>query len=198
MSTEPVSIDYDGPGSRRIAAVLDDDRRKAALAVLVGAPRPVPEDALALAVAVRIADDEPAEVDEGARRAIRLALHHGDLPRLDDVGLVDRDVGERVVDVTDGGRELARQVLDLDGGTRPTRTTPSTGGGRERLPILVALSGLDAPVGLRSLVDALIDEHETWTDPETAATRLHHVDLPRLADAGLLSYDAADKRVELR
>lgn len=195
MSTESVSSDYDGPISQRIAGLLGDDRCRTALRVLATAPRPVPEGALALAVAVQTADEEPADVDDQARRMVHITLHHRDLPKLEGCGLVDRDVGERSVDVTDDGRELIRQVLgDGDDALPPI----STGAGGERLPILVALSTLDAPAGLRSVADALVDGHEGWEDPESVATRLHHVDLPSLADAGLLSYDAEKGLVEFR
>lgn len=194
MSTGSVSVDYDARDSLRIATLLDDDRRLATLTVLVSAPKPVPEDALALAVAVRTADAAPTEVDDETLRSVRLAHHHSDLPRLEDAGIVERDVGERAVTLTDPGRELAREVLDAAG---EARATSSTGDEQARLGIIVALSANDAPVGLRSLAEALIEAHESWDDLETAAIRLHHVCLPCLDDAGVLSYDPIDKRVEL-
>lgn len=204
MSTEPISADYDGPVGRQIAGLLEEDRRKAALAVLVAAPRPVPEAALALAVAVRTGDGEPAEVDDEARRSVRLALHHSDLPKLEDFELVERDTDARTVDVTDSGRELGHQVQGGDGGEGGVgadggaRTTVGTDGRRERLPVLATLSTLEAPVELHPLAEALVDQHEGWNDLETAAIMLHHVALPRLADAGLVSYDATAKRIQAR
>lgn len=201
MSTEPISADHDGPIERQIAGLLEDDRRKAALAVLVAAPRPVPEAALALAVAVRTGDGEPAEVDDEARRSVRLALHHSDLPKLEDHEVVERDADERIVDVTDSGRKLAHQVLGAGGDVDADGDVHSpvmTDGRRGWLPVLETLSTLDAPVELHPLAEALVDQHDAWNDCEAAATRLHHVALPRLADADLLAYDAAAKRVQAR
>ncbi|WP_129112715.1 DUF7344 domain-containing protein [Halegenticoccus tardaugens] len=84
----------------------------------------------------------------------------------------------------DGGREsLARVLAD-----------------RRRQHVVEALDSLDDDVSLGTLVDD-IRARETReadgraVDRQTVALSLHHVHLPKLADAGVLAYDLKRKRV---
>lgn len=192
MSTELSSVDVDDPVNPRIATLLENDRRRAALSILAEETGPVPESALARAVAIEMAVEESAQVDETALRSVRIALHHCDLPKLEAHGLVDHDLDERVATVTERGRDLASQVWDDD-----AQNALAINGGREWMAILVSLATLEAPVRLQTLAEALVDDHGAWENPESAATRLHHVDLPGLDDSGALSYDATEKQVQI-
>jgi hypothetical protein len=59
--------------------------------------------------------------------------------------------------------------------------------------VLDALSATDDRVGLDALTERL---RRRGHDREDLAARLHHVHLPRLADVGVIAYDAAEGRIE--
>ena len=71
---------------------------------------------------------------------------------------------------------------------------------RRRLAVDV-LSERDTPVALDDLAAAVAARETTESDPgadavNRTAISLHHVHLPRLADAGVVEYDATDRRVD--
>lgn len=79
-----------------------------------------------------------------------------------------------------------------DGATNPTADALldalADAGRRAVLDRLVATGG---PCTVEDLTEAVVaDDGVPWaTDPGVAGTALHHVHLPKLADAGLLEYD---------
>lgn len=81
----------------------------------------------------------------------------------------------------------------------PTRTEAETEPQRRRRLTLEALESLSG----RATVDELVAEllaagHDAVDgDAERIRIRLHHVDLPRLADAGRIAYDVERERVRL-
>ncbi|MFC4357677.1 hypothetical protein ACFO0N_06905 [Halobium salinum] len=60
--------------------------------------------------------------------------------------------------------------------------------------VLDALSSMDDRVHLDALAERL--RARGHDDCDDVAARLHHVHLPRLADIGVIAYDAAENRVE--
>lgn len=75
---------------------------------------------------------------------------------------------------------------------------------RQRRELLTTLASFDEPVGLRTLVRELLPGVTGTTDADAdepphhrLATMLHHCYLPRLADAGVVAYDAAERTVAL-
>lgn len=66
---------------------------------------------------------------------------------------------------------------------------------RHRERVLTVLDDRELPVSLSDLADAVL-EHAgpmsplaTQEDAESVRVRLHHVDLPKLADSGAIEYD---------
>jgi len=82
------------PFSDSPLALLNDEKRRRAVAILSGREMAVSLSELASAVASRDrgADGEPATVEE-----ISITLHHNHLPRLDDANVVDYDARTHTV-----------------------------------------------------------------------------------------------------
>jgi hypothetical protein len=68
----------------------------------------------------------------------------------------------------------------------------------DRRHVLECLSPASEPTELPALVDCVVARHGASADAERVLLRLHHVHLPRLADAGVLSYEAANGLVRGR
>lgn len=56
----------------------------------------------------------------------------------------------------------------------------------------------DDVTSLETLAEHVAAREDGSTDPEDAAVRLHHADLPKLADAGLVDYDPRTNVVRYR
>lgn len=77
-------------------------RRQTVLSVLADHESDVPVEKLARLVAAREADTDVDEVTDDDVDETRVLLHHVDLPKLGDVGLLEYDRAERVVTPTVG------------------------------------------------------------------------------------------------
>ncbi|WP_436343627.1 DUF7344 domain-containing protein [Natronorubrum sp. FCH18a] len=67
------------------------------------------------------------------------------------------------------------------------------------LRVLDCLESLSGTATVGRLADELLSlDESSVSDAETARIRLHHSDLPRLENAGHLSYDSTRKRARLR
>ncbi|WP_276261507.1 DUF7344 domain-containing protein [Haloglomus litoreum] len=64
-----------------------------------------------------------------------------------------------------------------------------------RRHVIVCLASESGPMPLEALADCVVDRHRGSVDREEVLLRLHHVHLPRLAAAGLLSYEVEDGKV---
>lgn len=76
--------------------VLDDPHCRHLLDILSERDGPVPVSTLSKHVVSRITDADPSEVDDDVQRRVQTWLHHGQLPVLDEYGVVefDADAGE--------------------------------------------------------------------------------------------------------
>lgn len=73
-------------------------------------------------------------------------------------------------------------------------------GNAERRLVVAYLEATDESVTLEELADAMAArtdgcQRESASDLDSIKLRLHHCHLPKLGDAGLLSYDCADRTV---
>lgn len=85
-----------GSSNERLEDVLDDPHCKHLLDYLRQENDPVDESTLARHVVAQITDTTPEEVADEVQRRVQTWLHHGQLPVLDEYGVVefDADAGE--------------------------------------------------------------------------------------------------------
>lgn len=173
--------------------VLNNARRRTALAIL--ADRSVPLDDSVLAEAVWADENEapPEEASDTELEDLRIDLYHCHLPKLEAAGLVswdDRIVDTHLSEVPDSRRDGA-EWIGGDG-----RLTPLD------RPVCRAIVGVLAEAG-RPMDLAELAATITYPDDRTTArdldrcVALHHLHLPRLDRAGIVRYDHAETRVRL-
>lgn len=162
-----------------------DDRTVAVLTRLRerGGPVELSELAAELVDQGRESDDRRDDGEATESERIRIRLHHADLPRLSDAGVIDYDPEGRLVSLPAAGERPSldatfellahpyrRAVLDSLDGHRTMRTAELVDAVAERLP--------DGPSDGR---------------PADARARirrgLHHTHLPKLQGAGAVRYD---------
>lgn len=197
-----VSEDLDAPSAvlspRRLARGLRHPVRRTTLAIVLGRDRPVGQEALTEALR---REHERAASGEGLDGlSVRVALTHRHLPILQDCDLV----ATRASGVVPGDHPLLSSG-DLDEATlrRADVDWQALGAvfGQPRRQVAVRVLGdADLPLSLVTLARAVAAEQAGDFAPaapivEYLQVRLHHVDLPMLADAGVVSYDADDRRV---
>lgn len=85
-----------GSTAEELEDVLDDPHCRHLLDYLRREDGPVPESTLSRHVVAQITGTTPEEVDDDVQRRVQTWLHHGQLPVLDEYGVVefDADVGE--------------------------------------------------------------------------------------------------------
>jgi hypothetical protein len=196
-----------GKGSRAdprlVAGVLADAQQRRILSLVADGAAPLTERDLAVALVAREERKPTAQVTSEERRARRLRLHHQKLPKLESAGLIVRS--------SDGVRLVPSFPVDLSEFGVPLPSPEQTDDPRwDLVAALVArpyrqyivslLAEAPGSLTLGQVTERLLDADETdLTRAEVGAkalqTRLHHVDLPKLAALDVLSYDAADKTV---
>lgn len=168
------------------------------MAVVLERGRPIALGELAGAV------DRRCEVTSGDGESPglspRAALHHRHLPILVDADLVART--DRGVAPGDH-RLLAAPGVDAATLRRTGADWEALGAiyGQPRRTVAVSvLADAAPPVPVPTLAQTVAAERVGDVDPgarlvDDLAARFHHVDLPVLADAGVLTYDAGARRV---
>lgn len=86
-----------GSSDERLEDVLDDPHCKYLLEYLRREAGPVDESTLARHVVAQITDTPPEEVADEVQRRVQIWLHHGQLPVLDEYGVVEFDADAGVV-----------------------------------------------------------------------------------------------------
>lgn len=182
-----------------VARALRHSHRREALAVVLERQTPVPVGTIAHVLATN-------RTTEGAgrsgRASIHTALHHRHLPVLGDAELIAWDRHDRTV-VPGEHRLLAHPAFDAAWLRREDERWDALAAvfGQPRRRVVVSLlARRESPVPTDDLARALAAElvGDLATDAdliESLETRLHHVDLPMLDDAGVVTYDAANTRV---
>lgn len=182
--------------------VLSDARERRVLSLLLNRSGSIVVRDIAVDLAARAADTSPSTVPNSTVRDVMIDLHHRCLPMLEAEGLIDCsptgtvEVGERLRDAQDA------PVWE---GDRPR--LPSW----EELAVLfesprrwraaLVLSRRRQPVTLDALAAELRAEWESAAtagggeDDHPLRVKLHHVDLPKLAEEGLIDYDDDDRTI---
>lgn len=185
MSGSPVSGQN---GENAPADVLEGARYRQVLAILLECSDPVPLETLAQ----RLSDDDV--------HATQVDLYHRCLPRLEAVGWVTRRPDG--VTTTEQCPLRAGQASALHESNDRFWDALSTVGDRPRRRAIVSLLvQQDRSLSLDRLAMELqsrgngsqtTTEHEDISDIHTA---LYHVDIPQLADAGLIKYHANEGQI---
>lgn len=169
-----------------------DGRSGRVLAAILDASASTTEREIAETIAA--AEDVDDEV-----RGVHVTLRHADLPRLVDAGLVEWDETDGTVSPS-GRRHRDDPPVDGDSGARDGRWD-DVDVAPHRRTVLAALASLGGSAG-RSELAREVAHRQTTPGPspgavETVGAELHHVDLPKLAAAGLVEYDPRDGEVLL-
>lgn len=192
----------DGDSDTRQSSILDDTRQRRILALLDDRPLTVRD--LVVQLAARESGTDPTRLSADDRRAVRLDLYHRCLPKLDAADWIERHPeGIVVTDTAPVGDEdtslpaLEESAPHLWDAVGALRARP------RRRDIVSVIASRDHPLTLAELTSELkerIDSSETprWDRTDSLTGALHHVDLPKLADIGLIEYDADEKTIARR
>lgn len=186
-----------GRSERRRNPVLEsltDRRRRYLVTVLLDRRSPVRERELAIHLAAASRERSVIDLTDADVRAERVALAHVHLPALEDAELVDWNRDEATVTATEHPalqdprfeRLVETEAAEWD-------AVVETLADERRRSVLAVLADRDGPASRSELVERIrVPEGAGETGPDAATIRaaLHHVDLPKLAAAGLVAYDA--------
>lgn len=188
------TVGWSGEPNNDVLEALAHHRRRRVLRIIMNGVNTAVED-----VATQlVAQETETPILDVARPDVEEALHELTalhLPRLTDVGLVDREDG--TVEVTDHPALRDPKIERL--------LEPDTHEWDDVLHCLaneyrrVTLTSLTRNGGVmqrrRLAVEVSVMVHGDDDDVERVLQQLHHVHLPKLADAGIVSYDVDEKRV---
>lgn len=174
---------------------LASARTRDLVSLLADQPEPLSPAALAVVRAVEEHDGDPADVSERTIRRHRIDLVHKQLPRLADREVIEYD-GETAT-VTDEGETAVQTLTDaIPAGIAEDDLLSVLTHDRRRAVASVLATTPHETVTLTGLAVAVTsieqDEELTRIDRsvlEEVQTTLHHVHLPKLADAGFIEYD---------
>lgn len=150
-------------------------------------------------LAKRVATTESASTaDASAVDSVRIRLHHVDLPKLADAGLLDWDKEAGEVFPTDHP-VYDGSSADEDGSVASSRASTATLADDRRREILASIESDGGPITRETLARNVAardaDGEPSQSRIENVLIQLHHRHLPKLADAGLLEYDRSDGRI---
>jgi DNA-binding transcriptional ArsR family regulator len=180
-----------------LLTALATPRRRRVLSLLTNRSEEIDETSLAELIASAETGKPRRAVTEKERDRVRTDLHHVHLPALVDGEIVERDDDGSVTlaawSLLDRGR--VRRVLDDPESVTETeeRVFDALSHPRRRR-ILSTLRDSRGPRSLEDLGRSLV-ESGAFGDAEDAVVSLHHVHLPRLAEADLVEWDAESETV---
>lgn len=184
------------------ASILGDRRQRRLLDILRDRSLPLTERGLAVELAAREEDKPPADVTTEERRQRQLRLHHQDLPEFEAAGLIERRPDGVVSTEQFPLPEPNPPLPHIPGLDDPSGEELATLLSRPRRQDVVSLVvERDRPLALDEIAAELAtSERRTASaddpvDESSLRITLHHVDLPKLDDIGLIEYDSDEKTV---
>lgn len=162
-----------------------------------------PETVTVRDIAVRLSED-PCQGPDSVRQA-RIRLEHSHLPALDAASLVEWDRACNLVRST--SQDLLREacLVEVITGQRfqseRLDSLFDALADRRRRAVVDVMAPQDDPVALEALVHRLRAKEndsgrQSSPNVDTLRTSLHHVHLPKLAAAGLVTYEAETLTVD--
>lgn len=182
------------------SSILGDERQRRVLSVLLDRSRPVTVHVLGVRVAAQEAGIEPSETARVDHGSVRADLRHRCLPKLEAVGWIERHPEGVVADEPIRPAPEGLSFPDLRDPEHPAWAAASALLARPRRQDLVSVVADRPPrVTLDELARELRARGPRWRtgirDEGTTRGTLHHVDLPKLAEVGLVEYDADEGTV---
>lgn len=177
-----------------VFAALSDQTRRRILAVLGERDHPVAVDALARFVSARETGRDPAAIEDGECSRMHRSLRHVHLPKLSNAGLVVRHGG--TVEPATG--PIATRATEW---AATTAVDPAVDDGLEALAdarrreVLTVLTRIEDPTSLADLAERVAAAAGPAVSADRVRIALDHLHLPKLADAGIVSYDREDRTV---
>lgn len=179
--------------------VLADVTRRRIVRLVHGRPEAVSEQELAERLAAADAETDASDAASDPARSYRIRLRHVHLPKLAEGALVEWDEDARTVEATnqpvDDGPRAEKPIPPGD--RTPTASPPTADRRRTVLDVVESETGSVTREALaRELASREADGRPTEARIEEVTVRLHHHDLPKLCEAGLVEYDRDDGTVE--
>lgn len=193
--------------SRLFQSLADPDRRRLLGHLHDRAPSPTTRDELASQLATWNLEGETEEPTTEEQQRALVDLHHVHLPKLEDVGLIDRDTDRNTVAIADhpafDDSGVVEVVTESDGtDSRSLDALFSALSKARRRTVLDVLSHQYQEIKTETLArEVAADERKTIErnlpveDVDQVLDTLRHVHLPKLAEAGLIDYDADEQLV---
>lgn len=195
-----LTIDVRDENSRSpVIESLVDRRRRTLLDLLLDRVSPVAEREVAIHLAATEQEKSITGVTQDEVQTIRADLHHVQLPTLEEAGLIEWDRNEETV-TTKGhpalwNPDFKRIIKTKAPGWNAVIANLAD---VNRRIILAVLADQDGPLSRTELAQEVLtrkSDGDPQSDLETFLISLHHVHLPKLADAELVVYDADTKTV---
>lgn len=169
---------------------LADETRRRIIRLLRDRSDPVSLEELCTRLANGGSDAGPRSSTAGSEkmRSLQIRLHHIHLPKLEDSGLIEWDSEERTVAAIDHAVSAVQVEESLETADRGS-TTSTSDRDREILDIVEAHNGSITRSELANelwLKEASSDRADRSIDE--IEIRLHHCQLPQMADEGLIEY----------
>lgn len=200
MGSEPRLL-LGGDLSREQSSILGEPRQRRVLSILLNQPQPMTVRDLGVQIAAHETERAPSDVPEEDHQPIRVDLHHRCLPKLEAVGWIERHPeGVIAAESLPFGDEES-SFPDLQDPNYPWEAIGALLARPRRQDVVAIVAGQCHRLTLEGLATELAEYgHASWAterreDEPTLRSLLHHIDLPKLAEVGLIEYDRDEKTV---
>lgn len=186
------------------SSILRDPRQRRILLLLLDSSQPLTERDLSVRLAAREEGVAPSDVTPDDRESIRVDLYHRCLPKLEANGWIERHPkGIFAADpLPFGDDDPSFPGLGLSDPDPPSEEVIAALLARPpRQDIVSVIASQSQQLTLRELATELDQGSYASWKPETngyaspALGLLHHVELPKLAEVGLIEYDSDEKTI---
>lgn len=201
MGSEP-RLPLGGDDSLEISSILGDPRQRRLLAILLDQSSPMTDRDLSVQLAAQETGTAPSDVTEEDYQPIQVDLHHRCLPKLEAVGWIERHPEGVIAAEALSFWDEEPMLPDLRDPDHSSWEAVAALLARPRRQYLVSIiAGQRHHLTLEELATELAEYgHASWAteqheDEPTLRSMLYHVDLPRLAEVGLIEYDRDEKTI---
>lgn len=184
------------------SSILADPRQRRVLSILLDRSHPMTERDLSVQLTARETGTDPPDISEEAHQSIHVDLHHQCLPKLESGGWIKRHhegiIAAEPLSVRD---EDSSQPNLHDPDHPPWEAVGALLARPQRQDLVSIVAGRRDYLTLEELATGLTERsYASWPaeqrdDEPTLRRTLHHVDLPKLAEVGLIEYDPDEKTI---